>query len=78
MGLTSQELSVLRKSLLFAANENAEGLDEKEIPIAENMARIVGGVYAAKRAEREERRQGDDGEHQHSVPRTPRQTASAR
>jgi len=71
MGVTSQELSVLRKALLIAAFEDAEPLDEKEGEIAENLARIVGGVYAAKRAEREQRRDNDENgeEHQHFVPR---------
>lgn len=74
-GFTSQELSVLRKALAFAAHEDAEALNDSEITIADNMARIIGGVYAAKRANREERRRqdADTEEHQHSVPRNPRQ-----
>jgi hypothetical protein len=73
-GFTSQELSVVRKALNIAAFEDAEPLDEKEGLIAENLARIIGGVYAAKRAEREERRSNEDGgedrgQHQHFVPR---------
>ena len=70
-GFTSQELSVLRKALNFAAREDAEELDEKEASIAENLARVIGGVYAAKRAEREDRRNNEDGGegHQHFVPR---------
>lgn len=82
-GFTSQELNVVRKALNIAAFEDAEALDEKEGEVAENLARIIGGVYAAKRAEREERRSNEDGgEHQHFVPRqndriTDRQQAPA-
>ena len=79
-GFTSQELNVLRKALNVAAFEDAEPLDEKEGAIAENLARIIGGVYAAKRAEREQRRSNEDegGEHQHFVPRHNDQQAPAR
>lgn len=63
-GFTNQELAVLRKALLFAAFDDQEPLDEKEGGIAENLARVIGGVYAAKRAEREQR-QGQDGQCDH-------------
>lgn len=63
-GFTNQELAVLRKALLFAAFDDQEALDDKEAGIAENLARVIGGVYAAKRAEREQR-QGQDGQCDH-------------
>jgi hypothetical protein len=65
-GFTNQELAVLRKALVFAAFDDQETLDDKEAAIAENLARIIGGVYAAKRAEREQRQDGrQDGQCDH-------------
>lgn len=64
-GFTNQELAVLRKALLFAAFDDQEPLDDKEAGIAENLARVIGGVYAAKRAEREQRQENGGGQHQH-------------
>lgn len=61
-GFTGQELAVVRKALKFAADENAEELTEEEAVIAADLARIIGGVYAAKRNDRENRQQGGTGQ----------------
>lgn len=84
IGVTSQELSVLRKALLIAAgDEKLPDLNDTEADIAARLAKIIGGFYAAKRSERQDR-QNDGGEdfgyegegaeqHQHSVPTGARQ-----
>jgi len=79
IGVTSQELSVIRKCLLN------EDLDTKEETVALRLAKIIGGVYAAKRAERQGRDgyEGEDGipavenEHQHSVAGADRRRPAA-
>lgn len=55
IGCTPPELNVIRKALAFASDENAPELTEEEATQADKLSKIIGGVYAAKRAEREER-----------------------
>jgi len=86
MGVTPHELNVFPQGAQLAVFDGEPPLNEKELATAEQLGKIIGGVYAAKRGQRAERtgtrNDGDDGDdiqsdHQHFVPSPDQHSQSA-